>query len=262
MSRYLRTVLSCQTLILAAVACGGSSSNPDEEPCLYDGHAYPIGQMFPAEDGCNTCTCEASGLVACTLIGCDRCADATQRYAEAMEEAKTCDPERTGQCSKLVIEGLACGCQTFVNAGKSVAIAEAAAAQEQYLELSCAGNVACGPCLAPMSAYCSPAGRCEPIYDSGAGAACKVSGVVYESGTTGISHPVSCNACECSDGQLICTDIDCPSPCPAQEAYGTQCAQCGPADECEIVEHACLPVCEESCDEGACIQNVCKSLCG
>lgn len=30
-----------------------------------------MGETFPAEDGCNTCRCEADGRVACTLIGCE-----------------------------------------------------------------------------------------------------------------------------------------------------------------------------------------------
>jgi hypothetical protein len=196
------------------------------------------------------------------LLGCDSCGNVTTRYEDAMAEAKSCDPAQPSQCSELVIEGLACGCQMFVNASKSTAIATAAAAQAQYQKLSCAGGVACGPCLAPISAYCSPAGRCEPVYDNSGGAACKVDGVVYDSGATGILDPMSCNQCECSDGQLICTEINCPNECPADTAYGRQCAQCGPVDECTVVEHACLPICEEACDQGACVDKICKSLCG
>jgi hypothetical protein len=263
MSHFLRILLVCQRLLpLSVVACGGSSSNGDETRCVYDEKTYTVGQTFPDQDGCNTCSCESDGRIACTLIGCDSCNDVTTRYDDAMAEAKSCDPERAGQCSKLVLEGLACACQTFVNAGKSQAIAAAATAQAQYQALSCSGGVACGPCLAPLSAYCSAAGRCEPVYDNGASAACKVNGVVYESGATGIPDPMSCNECECSDGQLICTEISCPNACPPGEVHGRQCAQCGPADECEVVEHRCLSVCKDTCDEGACVENVCKSLCG
>jgi hypothetical protein len=247
---------------LAVAACGGSSSGSDELQCIYDGRTYDVGQTFPDQDDCNTCSCESDGRVACTLLACDSCGDVTNRYDEAMAEARSCDPERTDQCSKQVIEGLACGCQAFVNASKTSAITEAGVAQARYQELSCGGGVVCGPCLAPISAYCSAAGRCEPVYDNGAGAACKVNGVVYESGAAGIPDPSTCNECECSDGQLICTEIYCPNACPPDEIYGSQCAQCGPADDCEVVEHGCLPVCEDTCDEGACVNNVCKSLCG
>lgn len=256
----LLSPLGVLTLVLAA--CGGSSARRDERPCDYAGETYEAGESFPAQDGCNTCGCEPDGKVTCTLLGCDSCEDVSDRYANALDEAKACDPGQPGQCSKLVIEGLACGCQTFVNAGQSEAIAAASLAQQQYTELSCGGGIACGPCLAPISAYCSAAGRCQPIFDGQAGAGCKVNGIVYESGATGIPDPSSCNECACSDGQLSCTEIGCPIDCPPDSVYEHQCAECGPADDCKVVEYGCLPVCEGTCQQGACVDRVCKSLCG
>lgn len=38
--------------------------------CDYDGVHYDIGETFPAGDGCNTCTCTANGVPACTKIAC------------------------------------------------------------------------------------------------------------------------------------------------------------------------------------------------
>ena len=38
--------------------------------CNYNGTPHQAGESFPAEDGCNTCTCQENGSVACTLIGC------------------------------------------------------------------------------------------------------------------------------------------------------------------------------------------------
>jgi len=59
------------------------------------------------------------------LIACPTCDDVLSRYAESIDEAKTCDPQKSGQCSKLITEGLACGCESFVNAEESDAIAAA-----------------------------------------------------------------------------------------------------------------------------------------
>lgn len=243
-------------------ACGGSSSSNEGQSCIYAGQTYQVGDSFPAQDGCNTCSCEPDGNVACTLLGCDSCEDVSNRYAGALESAKACEPSQPSQCSKLVIEGLACGCEAFVNAGQVEALAAASLAQEQYRKLSCGEGIVCGPCQAPLSAYCSAAGRCEPVHDNQAGAGCKVNGVVYRSGAGGIPDPVSCNQCTCNDGQLSCTDIGCPIECPAESAYGRQCAECGPTDECEVVEHACLPICTDACMQGACVEGICKNLCG
>jgi hypothetical protein len=247
-------------LTLALVGCGGNSVD-DKQSCMYGGHVYEAGDSFPAEDGCNTCSCESDGGVACTLRGCDSCLDISNRYASALEDAKACDPSQPSQCSELVIEGLACGCETFANADAGGALAAASLAQQQYRALSCGEGISCGPCQAPLSAYCSAAGRCEPVYEKQA-AGCKANGVVYESGVSGIPDPGSCNECTCEDGQLICTEIGCPKECPPDSAYGRQCAKCGPRDDCEVVEYGCLPVCEETCQGGACVEGVCKNLCG
>jgi hypothetical protein len=96
------------------------------------------------------------------------------------------------------------------------------------------------------------------------GIGCKVGGVVYPNGASGIKDPFSCNDCTCMEGELACTKIGCPVACPAGSAPGKQCAQCGPVDNCEVVEHACLPTCSAgTCTgAGACVGGVCKNLCG
>ncbi|MDF2692418.1 MAG: hypothetical protein K0S65_801 [Labilithrix sp.] len=38
--------------------------------CSYDGQTYQPGDEFEATDGCNTCTCSASGSVGCTKKAC------------------------------------------------------------------------------------------------------------------------------------------------------------------------------------------------
>ena len=49
-------------LVTAAVGCGGT--------CEVDGQLYRVGENFPDAAGCNTCTCEWGGVVACTDMGC------------------------------------------------------------------------------------------------------------------------------------------------------------------------------------------------
>ena len=96
------------------------------------------------------------------------------------------------------------------------------------------------------------------------GRSCKVADVTYLDGEGGIPDPTSCNTCSCVDGQLACTEIYCPSPCPAGQTLGQQCAACGPTDACLVVEHACFPSCQDGCGlqgtlcvNGVCISGVC-----
>jgi hypothetical protein len=231
--------------------------------CLHQGMVYQPYEQFPAGDDCNTCQCLENGSVSCTMVECVACPDIGNAYVEALDQAKKCDPHQPNPCSKTIVEGLACGCETFVNPEQAEAIAQLQALQAQYAADQCGAGTVCGACLPPVSARCSiMQGRCEPVYATSNGAGCKVSGVVYASGTDNIPDPVSCNTCQCLDGQLLCTEIGCPMPCPPDRVYGTQCAQCGPADGCEVVEHACLPVCSGSCESGVCIEGVCRALCG
>lgn len=44
--------------------------NPFPKSCQYNGKTYKSGEGFPAEDGCNSCSCN-NGEVACTLMGCE-----------------------------------------------------------------------------------------------------------------------------------------------------------------------------------------------
>lgn len=52
---------------------GASDSGKDgaaDGGCDYGGQHYETGAMFSSTDGCNTCSCGADGLVACTLLAC------------------------------------------------------------------------------------------------------------------------------------------------------------------------------------------------
>jgi len=46
----------------------GGSCQP--AACTYEGQDYLPGDSFPALDGCNTCSCTDSGMVACTKMAC------------------------------------------------------------------------------------------------------------------------------------------------------------------------------------------------
>ena len=49
-----------------------SASEPvaDAEHCVHEGELVDVGFSIPADDGCNTCTCDGDDRWACTEIGC------------------------------------------------------------------------------------------------------------------------------------------------------------------------------------------------
>lgn len=51
-------------IFLGLAGCSGGAV------CEYAGETYDKGESFPAEDGCNSCTCEEKGNVSCTEMGC------------------------------------------------------------------------------------------------------------------------------------------------------------------------------------------------
>jgi hypothetical protein len=238
-----------------AGAAGGASSGA----CVYGGKSYPAGATFPASDGCNVCSCQNTGAVNCTAKACaNDCSVIGADYASVLKKAKACDPSRGGQCTATALSNLPCGCTTPVNAQNQEALAQLASLKAQS-EAACAS--ACAPCEPPRPGTCSAGGSCEeaPLR---ARASCEIGGVVYASGTSGIPDPRSCNKCSCEDGLLGCTEINCPTPCPSGMEFGSQCAQCGPTDACQVVEYACLPTCTDSCMSGLCLNGICRQVCG
>ena len=265
---------------LVLTACGGKSAGNGSEStvqppaqrrgCAYGGTKYADGDAFASTDGCNSCSCD-DGSVACTEIGCDpgpgpaqpviSCDQVDIFYEQLLEDAKRCDPHDTDPCSYRVSSNLTCGCDTFVNPQKwNAGLAEAFATHSRVLNCS----ATCGMCgQPPLRGKCSIEGRCEDSAEPGPGPGCKVAGVVYADGSSGIPDPISCNLCSCNAGQLACTDQACPMPCPTGTKLATSCAQCGPTDACEVVEHACRAVCTDTCTAGVCVDGACLTgICG
>jgi hypothetical protein len=272
-------------LALSLLGCGGKSSSPGDDgggngggasgggtsvggsgtklrDCQVDGITYKSGDSFKAPDGCNTCSCD-DGEIGCTLKACvgDGCTEVDAEYQGLLERAKFCDPQGVNECTQLVASGLTCGCQTFVNPN-AFANNLAAELQEEFAVVGCGQGVLCDPCPSPSRGYCAANGQCADLQDFGEERACKVGGVTYPSGATGIQDPFSCNQCSCQDGVLGCDDAACPKPCPDNTQPGKGCAECGPVDNCLIVEYDCMPACVETCAQGVCVDGACVNYCG
>lgn len=252
-------------------ASGGSPASTQPRACTYAGQSHANGDSFPSTNGCNTCACD-DGEVTCTLKGCDpdpspeppiSCEQVDVFYQQLLAESKVCDPHDPDPCSYRVKSGLGCGCDTFVNPERWDA-AQASAFATHYRSFDCGSGVACGECApSPLRGRCTLQHGCEDTTEPKPGPGCKVNGVVYPDGAAGIPDPISCNACSCNAGQLSCTEENCPRPCPTGTVLSTSCAQCGPTDACEVVEHACFPSCTATCAEGVCFHGACLTgMCG
>lgn len=189
------------------------------------------------------------------------CAALSTEYADAVDEATSCDPANDS-CSQEISVGIECACGTFANGERAGAIERIAKIRALYLASGCSTPVSCGMCVAPDGGYCASDGRCRNLGESARG--CKVGGNLYADGERDIPDPTSCNTCICQNGELSCTEINCPNPCPDGEAFGTQCGLCGPTDACLVVEYGCFPTCTDDCEqrdafclEGLCLTNVC-----
>lgn len=70
--------------------------------CFYNGKEYEVGDSFPSTDGCNTCSCDSSLMVACTSMACE-CQDGEKRYYSCLGTNLsvvecTCDTEHLWDC--------------------------------------------------------------------------------------------------------------------------------------------------------------------
>lgn len=76
---------------------GSCSCAGEGEACVFDGRKYAPGQSFPAQDGCNTCTCARDGTVACTLRICEgTCGNGVCEDNERVSCVQVCPDCRPG----------------------------------------------------------------------------------------------------------------------------------------------------------------------
>ena len=247
-----------------AVSAGCSGEDLNREPPATTGGADTGGRA--STGGRSTGGRVGSGGVGGQGEGGDGgteldCAALSAEYGAAVDEVASCDPA-SDHCSQEITLGLECTCPTFVNGERTSAIDRIAEIRDSYVANGCSRPVLCGMCVAPDSGYCAADGRCRDLGENARG--CKVAGEIYADGESGVPDPTSCNTCTCQNGELSCTEINCPSPCPDGEALGTQCGVCGPTDACLVVEHGCFPTCTDDCDEmdafchqGLCLTNIC-----
>lgn len=69
MTRSSKAILVVFSLTALSSGCAKEGLT-GHTACSYAGKSYGAGGNFPATDGCNTCSCDVSGAVACTTMAC------------------------------------------------------------------------------------------------------------------------------------------------------------------------------------------------
>lgn len=73
--KLIRFSLLASALLGAALlssACGTTIITGSSD-CVVGDRTFEVGESFPSDDGCNTCTCEADDTISCTQRACVEC---------------------------------------------------------------------------------------------------------------------------------------------------------------------------------------------
>ena len=175
--------------LCVGVACGGSAGGDDCEgencagapggQCVLGGVTYASGTNgIPAEDGCNTCSCQ-HGELACTLIGCEdaRCRRGAVTYASGTNGIPAGDGCNTCSCDAGQLSCTERGCTTTpascTYAGETLASGESRPSSDGCNSCTCNNGqmgctlIECNPgCYAdsncPDGTYCTfPVSSCS-----------------------------------------------------------------------------------------------------
>lgn len=199
---------------------GGTSS------CGYLGKTYPVGASFPSSDGCNTCSCQSGGDVACTLRACfdagvdgpTTCDYAGVRYKDGATFLST-DGCNTCSCSAT---GIACtkkACLPDAGSGDGGVITGVC---KVGLDQMCNED----PVASALRGKCQPDGSCTCAGSGTSGVASPHTGKCLGPGNTtgdgceygGKVMPVGasftcadgCNTCTCTaPGSIRITEVAC-----------------------------------------------------
>jgi hypothetical protein len=225
-------------VVIAVWASGCGDDDTAVASCDYEGKRHEAGDMFPAGDGCNTCTCSPTGVVICGMFDCDRaCEFEGQGYAagdrftlgEDCDDC-TCNEDGTIECAGADPEDCV-GC-TYL--GVSYGSGDSFPAEDGCNQCSCdsRGGVVCtergcGSCAYAGQVYrpgqtfravdgcneCTCTTNLSVACSDKLCAYCEYAGQRYSVGEEFLGED-GCSRCTCGqNGGLSCEDSECPEGC-------------------------------------------------
>lgn len=243
---FFRILGALGALSLTLAACGSTDTNVGEQEFAVAGErCSPEGSTLPAEDGCNTCTCTASGTWACTLKGCGEpvCRVGEQKVAPDGCNTCTCTDGNGWACTEK-----ACGPEPVCVPGttrpddcNSCFCSEDG--QWQCTLIDCAPEPVCD-----LGAERASDDGCNTCTCTESGWACtdRACNPDPTTCTVGERRPADdgCNTCTCTeDGGWACTELACAPKCtPGEQQIG--------ADGCNTC--TCLESGDWACTKKAC----------
>jgi hypothetical protein len=164
--------------------------------CQVGDQVYEVGDHFPAPDGCNTCTCEEHGGIACTEMGCvETCVyqGVTYMAGQSFPAGDDCNQCSCGSGGSVACTTMWCDPMLCEYEGSMYEVGTSFPAGDGCNTCTCQdnGSVACTQ------------NDCDIT--------CSYAGQIY---LPGDQFPMGdgCNTCTCqADGTVLCTDEPCAS---------------------------------------------------
>ncbi len=219
-------------LVLAGPACNAKFVNIGDEDagagggCIYNGVTHEVGTSFKSTDGCNTCSCDADGQVACTLMACQAggassvggasgvtCSYNGVNYAvgasfKSADGCNSCGCSATGvACTEMACAaGGASGVggstgQTCTYSGTTYTVGASFKSPD-----GCNG-CSCTPYGVACTAMVCGAGGATGVGGS-SGETCSYNGYSFPTGSV-FKAADGCNSCSCTSGTIACTKMAC-----------------------------------------------------
>jgi hypothetical protein len=208
MTRGSKAVFGFMVCSLAGFSAGCSKEGltTGHTACSYAGKPHAAGESFPSTDGCNTCTCDISGSVGCTLMACLR--DAGGWLPPPVGDGAAADPAPDGPLiSDVGFPGEDARLGNDAVADASLAVDTAADTKPTF--------DAARDTEPTFDAAWDTRPDAGPTFDGASGDAAKDAPYVclWQGASLPVGGSVSdgCNTCVCmNSGIMACTERACP----------------------------------------------------